>query len=155
MPEQRRSETDLASCAKARSISVCITLLAAGTLLSVLVGGCLLPAGGWPNRCEQLISVARQGNVEEAKTRLLQGVDPNCPDKHKRTALFHAVSEGRLELARLLIEKGADVNVRDEKGVSALAVAARKDNPDIVKLLLDRGAKPKSPKKGGSYCSMR
>ncbi|NEQ51730.1 MAG: ankyrin repeat domain-containing protein [Leptolyngbya sp. SIO3F4] len=86
-----------------------------------------------------LIAATLVGNVDEVRSLLEQGTDPNLV-YHTNTALTYAARDGFTEIARLLIEHGAEVNWIDGEGVTPLILASFKDHIDLVQLLLAHGA---------------
>ena len=96
----------------------------------------------------KLLEAAEQGNVEQVKKLIDQGVNSNARwGVIALTPLIFAVKSGSLEVVRYLLEHGADVNslafhALAYKGWSALHEAAYKNHPEIVKLLLKYGADP-------------
>ena len=82
------------------------------------------------------------GDIEEVKALLDQGVDINAKDDGGRTQLHRASLGGHEKLVRLLISKGADVNVQEDQGFRATPLhhAVHRDHRDIVEILLAHGA---------------
>src|SRR5665213_3476437 len=96
-----------------------------------------------PLATEQLLSVAKSGDVKTVKLLLDAGVDVNVRGTNGTTALMNAAWGGSLEIVKLLIEKGADVNEKgseNDTGNTALMIAAVKGSIEITKLLLEKGA---------------
>jgi len=96
-----------------------------------------------PLAIEQLLSVAKSGDVKTVKLLLDAGVDVNARGTDGATALMNAAWGGSLEIVKLLIEKGADVNEKSSKdrpGFTALMCAASTGSLEITKLLLEKGA---------------
>lgn len=86
-----------------------------------------------------LIAATLAGNVDDVRSQLLQGTNPNVV-YHTNTALTYAARDGFTEIARLLIDYGADVNWIDGEGVTPLILASFKNHRSLVQLLLDHGA---------------
>ncbi len=69
------------------------------------------------------------------------GVNPNCQNKFKASALLLACLYGKTQLALKLMEKAADAELADEDGNRALMVAAAKGNETLVKTLITKNVK--------------
>ena len=57
-----------------------------------------------------LHQAATEGDIEQIKRLLSEGVDMDLLDQEGSTPLCHAIKAGKTEAARLLVEEGADVN---------------------------------------------
>ena len=86
-----------------------------------------------------LIEATLAGNVDDVRSQLANGTDPNLI-YNTNTALTYAARDGFTEIARLLIDHGADVNWIDGEGVTPLILASFKDHIELVQLLLAHGA---------------
>ena len=86
-----------------------------------------------------LIEATLVGNVDEVRSRLESGTDPNLVYR-TNTALTYAARDGFAEIAQLLIDAGADVNWIDGEGVTPLILASFKGHLDLVQLLLEHEA---------------
>lgn len=86
-----------------------------------------------------LIEATLAGNVDDVKSQLESGTDPNLI-YNTNTALTYAARDGFIEIARLLVEYGADVNWIDGEGVTPLILASFKNHVELVQLLLDHQA---------------
>lgn len=82
----------------------------------------------------------RQGDLEQVRRLLEQGVDIDSKDEHGQTALMHAAHEGRTELVRLLIDRGADMNVTAKYNFTALMLSLIAHHPEIARTLIEAGA---------------
>jgi ankyrin repeat protein len=80
------------------------------------------------------------GDLDEARKLLDDGVDVNAGDKDGMTPLHSAVWEGNSEMAALLLARGAKVNARAEGGYTPLHTAALRGNSEMAAFLLDNGA---------------
>ena len=49
-----------------------------------------------------------EGDLEGAKSLLLQGYDKEAPDMHGRTPLYTACQYGQREVAKMLLDKGVN-----------------------------------------------
>ena len=89
----------------------------------------------------QLLSAAKQGDVNQVRALLDDGVDANSTNRYGATALSFAANRGYVEIARLLVVAGVNVNAKDSfYGATALHWAADSGNREIVQLLLYNGA---------------
>lgn len=91
-------------------------------------------------------------NVEQVRTLLESGADPNGPGPFDWPLLIRAIFLGQTEIARLLISRGAEVNVRltNSDNSTPLHSAAEKANMEIVELLLAKGAEIDAKTKAGN-----
>ncbi|MEZ7195700.1 ankyrin repeat domain-containing protein [Pseudodesulfovibrio karagichevae] len=80
--------------------------------------------------------------LEQVRSLLKEGADPNQADRFKKTPLAYAVQEGRLSTIILLLEAGADPNIPDSQWDYPLHSAAQNNRPEVIKYLLQYGAKP-------------
>lgn len=87
-----------------------------------------------------LHTYAQDGNLDEVRKLLAEGVDVNLGDKtYGQTPLSWAAESGHLDVAKLLLEYEADFNITDNVGRTPLSWAARRGHKDIVQLLLENG----------------
>jgi len=91
-----------------------------GILLLVMFS-LALPAAGSE---QMLLAAAGQGQVEQVKSLLAQGVDANARNGAGRPALVLAAFNGNERTVRALLAAGADVNGADNAGNTALMEAA-------------------------------
>ena len=77
----------------------------------------------------------------DAKTLAALGprVDPNAPDRWKRSPLLMAAEFGDLALVTLLVERGGDVD-QNRQHLTPVTLAARRRDLAMVRFLRDRGA---------------
>ena len=88
---------------------------------------------------KDLLSAAKQENLELVKEAIAEGADVNA--KINNSTALHIISQsGNTEIAKVLIDNKADVNIKVKTGITPLMVASYYGNRDIVKLLLDNGA---------------
>jgi len=87
---------------------------------------------------QMFFSAIEQGNVNQVKNLIEDGVDVNARDG---SAIYKAVYRDRLDIVKLLIDGGADVNlvVPGIRG-APLALAAANGQLEMVKLLIASGA---------------
>ncbi|HZR25174.1 MAG TPA: ankyrin repeat domain-containing protein [Vicinamibacterales bacterium] len=97
--------------------------------------------GGGDAGITPLMRAARVGAIDEMKTLLDEGADPDARDfGNGWTALHHAIHKQQLEAVRLLLDRGVSPN-RAVRGTTALMMAAMERDPAILELLLSRGAR--------------
>ncbi|MBN1798262.1 MAG: ankyrin repeat domain-containing protein [Spirochaetales bacterium] len=92
------------------------------------------------NKEEMFIRAVKDNDMGSVKKYIGQGIDLNCKDRHKKTALMWASMYGYHDLVRLLLEHGADMD--DGRGNShhiPLLTAAYNGDLKLVKLFLDKG----------------
>jgi ankyrin repeat protein len=124
---------------------------------TVILACILLPVSAIaaePSVNEQLLQEAKNGSVEQIKTLLAKGGDPNSDNNKSKTGLMEALWAKDIELAKSLINNGADVNVKGARGRAPLVPAAAWGNLEIVKLLLDKGADVNAKDEEGSTVLM-
>ena len=98
---------------------------------------------------EKLIRFTKAGNIDEVRSLLSKGVNPNChtANGYNRTPLHYAIvyildDSTMDDVAKLLLDGGADPNMADENGDTSLHYAALYGWLHIFNLLLDAGADP-------------
>lgn len=91
---------------------------------------------------EQYFKSVKNGNIEEVKLLLDQGIDINSKDSQGRTALMLAAYANNAEMAELLINRGADVNLQDHMKNSPFLYAGAEGYLEILKLTIKAGADP-------------
>jgi hypothetical protein len=92
---------------------------------------------------DTLTAAVRAGDVNQTRTLLARGADPNRPvGMNGWPPLLHAVHKNQLGTAEALLERGADINRGGPEGMTPLMMAAGYGNDDMVDLLLRRGADP-------------
>ncbi|KAK3941300.1 hypothetical protein QBC46DRAFT_448750 [Diplogelasinospora grovesii] len=85
-------------------------------------------------------SAARNGNLDDVKFLLNQGVNPSIRDNISLTPLHWAAKCGHVECVRLLLDAKADVNAANSRDQTPLHLAAENGHVECVRLLLDAGA---------------
>lgn len=80
------------------------------------------------------------GDVDNLKSILAGGEDPNCQDSRGRSPLMYAAAENRPEIVDLLLDYGANLNIANYLGRTALMYAANYGLEEIVRKLLLHGA---------------
>ena len=89
-----------------------------------------------------LIDAARKSNLDQLRSLLESGSDPNVRQADGATALHWSVHKGDLESVNLLLEANANVNATNRMGASPLFLAARNGDSVLLEKLLIRGANP-------------
>jgi len=72
-----------------------------------------------------MCEAAFQGDLDQVKRLMANGVGPNESNYDKRTALMTASCEGHIAVVTYLLEHGADIDIKDRFGGTALANAVR------------------------------
>ena len=87
-----------------------------------------------------LMRAARDGERQNLKALLGQGVDINAKDSYGWTALIYAAAKGDSSAVKALLDKGADLGNKTDTGHTALHVATQYGHSSVVKALVERGA---------------
>ena len=89
-------------------------------------------------------NAAQNGNLNQVKSLLNQGVPVNSRTVYGWTPLHDAARYGRLNIVQELLKRGAHVNPRTRSGMTPLYLAAMWDrSPHIIHALRKAGANPK------------
>ncbi len=96
---------------------------------------------GDPLKTGELIWAASQGNFDELRRLVAQGVALEAADYDRRTAMHLAAAEGHAAVVQYLLAHGASLNPVDRWGNSPLDEAKRHDRQACVQLLADKGGK--------------
>jgi ankyrin repeat protein len=93
---------------------------------------------------ERLHRAASEGDIEQMRTLLNEGLPINAFDSLERTPLHCAAIGDHIEAVRYLIKAGADVNAHDEEriGETPLGKVAANCTFEMAKVLIDAGADP-------------
>ncbi len=89
-----------------------------------------------------MMIAAKNGNIEEVKELLANGVSVDDTNYQGITPLMLSSSAGHVEIAKLLIENKANLNATDaipESGLSAIVFASTNGHLEIVNLLIANG----------------
>lgn len=110
-------------------------------------------AGEQPRRREiALFDALRNGRVDELRSALEDGVNPNAlSEDGQHSLLTSAAMEGRVEAARALLAAGADPRYVEPSSRSALNHAAGGGSVELVRLLIEAGADPMAHTNHGAY----
>lgn len=110
--------------------------------LCLLIGtGAILAPQASADSIEDFFRAADMDNVDEVRTLLQQGLNPNVTEKYRgNTALIAALLEGSMKTFDLLINTpGVDLEAMARNGDNALMIAAFKKNQAAVNTLLKKG----------------
>jgi ankyrin repeat protein len=103
----------------------------------------------------QIVDVARRGNAEEVQKLLIEGYNPDKPDKFGYVALTGAAGKctsNHLKILRMLVKHGADINRKaTSDGTTAIGYASYMGCENNVKLLIELGANVNIVKKHNEY----
>ena len=86
--------------------------------------GVCVPQNAWAGPNEDLISVAKKGDISGVKAALRAGANVNAKDKFGDTSLIWAALNRHENVVRILLNSGAHVNVHDNNRNTALIEAA-------------------------------
>lgn len=89
---------------------------------------------------EDLFDAATNGNVEQVRRLLAQGLDINISNRERETALHMAAARGHYPLVIYLVNNGAYINAATVKNWVPLHHAVRFRHPNIVNFLMKRGS---------------
>ena len=89
----------------------------------------------------QLITMAKEGNIDACKLLLDEGANVNQQDDKCATALIYAVLNTDITIITLLMSRGADISVTTNKGLTANAIAKNNNMTNILKILKNNHAK--------------
>ena len=90
---------------------------------------------------EDFVELCKNGTVQEIRSELLKGANPNAKNDNGVTALMLAAGNNfNSEVLSLLLKAGADVNAKNQWGGTALMEVVRFNPPVVVSILLKAGA---------------
>ncbi|PAA62288.1 hypothetical protein BOX15_Mlig000739g2 [Macrostomum lignano] len=87
-----------------------------------------------------LLEAAARNDVDEVRSLLKSGVNPNAANEDGLTALHQCCIDNSETMCRLLLEFNADVNARDTEQWTPLHAAATCGHLGICRLLVNNGA---------------
>jgi TonB family protein len=119
-------------------------------VLSVVPGASTNSQDKYEDGLTALMRAARDGERENIKALLDQGVEVNAKDNNGWTALTYAVINGDSQVVKDLLAKGAEVNPKSEEGYTPLIAAVHYKHSSLVKMLLDKGADVNTLDKNGN-----
>ncbi len=122
-------------------------------VVSLILGYLIItPIILWANNTSNLISAAKNGNLDKVYQYLAGDAEISGKDGKGRTALIQAAnseSPNAVQIIELLLDAGSDINAADNKGNTALILAAKKGNSQAVRLLLSKDANPELKNNSG------
>jgi ankyrin repeat protein len=86
-----------------------------------------------------LHDAVRSGSVEDVKSVLASGADPDALGERREPALNLAILGNRATLVPILLDSGANPSVRNRGGFTPLHAAAYAGSPEVAIELLERG----------------
>lgn len=89
---------------------------------------------------QALLAAAEQGDTEQVRQLLDQGVNVDCRNEYRQTPLMLAAEEGHLDTTELLLQRGANLEARDEWDKTPFLAACRAGSIPIIRFLLAAGA---------------
>ncbi|XP_033761743.1 uncharacterized protein LOC117343482 [Pecten maximus] len=92
------------------------------------------------NDIPDLITVAKNGNLQEVESLLRQNYSVHIRGKDDETALYWSSCRGHVQICKALLDSGSDVNARVAWGSTALHAATDRGHLQCVDLLIRRGA---------------
>lgn len=87
-----------------------------------------------------VIWAVKNGDLEEVKSFIAQGIDVNKIEVAGRKPIHCAADCGQHEVLEYLIHAGAEINVPDVHGFTPLLSAIHEGHSECVKLLVAKGA---------------
>ena len=94
-----------------------------------------------------LLSVAKNGELEQVNALILQGADVNAVDEKNDTPLNHAIRIGNFEIVEALLNANANVNSPNKNGDTPLCIASsfgiidgKTARLEIIQALINKGA---------------
>ncbi len=103
---------------------------------------------------QTLLNEVREGNFENVKKLIQQGVDVDVTTESGKTPLILAADSGNVKIAKLLVENGADIQAQDNEGFSALFIFSHDGYLDAAKFFLDKGSDIEAENKDGETAVM-
>jgi uncharacterized protein len=107
---------------------------------------CILQLKAQPSK--SLFTAVKNNDIQELKSLLGQGADPNSYDDDSDHVLMQAALYASVNCMQLLLEKGSDPNAVNKVGETALMWCV--DDPGKIKLLLRHGADINAKAKSGN-----
>lgn len=86
------------------------------------------------------VKCAGDGDIENVKLFIAEGMEINAKNKYGETPLMAAAVSSHTNIVKILLEKGAEPNTKDNDGSTALILSAMWDSPEIIKLIVAQGA---------------
>jgi ankyrin repeat protein len=89
---------------------------------------------------EEILEAAREGQTEQVRRLIQEGVNVNVKGSNGNTPLHNASCRGHVDTVRYLLDSGANVNVKGWNGYTPLIDASWNGALEVVGILLDNGA---------------
>jgi len=89
-----------------------------------------------------LIQSIVDGDLEQVKLQLEEGINPNIQDADGWTPLMWAANDNNTDMISIFINAGADPNLQDYYGTTPLIIASMDGDIEAIKILLEFGADP-------------
>ncbi|XP_073154238.1 potassium channel SKOR-like isoform X2 [Henckelia pumila] len=99
-------------------------------------------------------SAAYFGDLNQLKSLIRAGADPNKRDYDGRSALHLAASRGFEDITNFLLQEGVDVNAADNAGSTPILEAIKNGHDRVASLLSKEGALLKIVNAGSFLCSV-
>jgi serine/threonine protein kinase len=88
-------------------------------------------------------AIWQKHDVNEVRSLLDRGVNPNAKDANGSTLIHYAVTNNQVDIAKLLIDRGADIHAHYSKdGHTVLHLAVLHQDGEMTKLLIDNKIDP-------------
>jgi uncharacterized protein len=94
------------------------------------------------NTYQALFAAVAEGNLEQVKQLVAEGVNLEERDSHQRTPLLVAAHLSNDAVAKALLEAGANPNALDVQRYDLITIAAVNNDVDMIELGLEYGANP-------------
>lgn len=125
---------------KAQTSHICLAVALFTVCLTTISCAHPLKSGPIPGVSETLLFRAcSQGDINQVKHLLDQGVNVNARQEDGETPLMFAAVEGKLDVVELLLDRGADINALSINNETALVRSVGMSHESAA-LLLQRGA---------------
>lgn len=99
---------------------------------------------------EQMVGMARKGDIEKVKELIGKGANIDASDKkYNATALMWAAHEGHIEILNYLIANRATIDASKPSGQTSLWFAAQKGQLEAAEILIKNGANVNAVTKEG------
>lgn len=109
--------------------------------LFTMLSGFSFNAIGQESEVNVIFKAIEKNQVDQIRTLLETGTDPNIKDALRNTPLHMAAFYGYEDVVDLLAAKGGDVNALNEAGRTPIYEAVRADHKQAVSALIANGAK--------------
>ena len=89
---------------------------------------------------DSFVKCAGNGDLENVKLFLAEGMEINAKNNYGETALMAGAVSSKTYIVRVMLEKGADIKSRNKFGNTPLSYATEAGNAEIIKILKEAGA---------------